>query len=113
MSGGAAGGQFRIPWGDDAPQMPDMDAFMRDFLGIPRDRVGNGDGRDGGSSEGARRFPFPLPLPRPQRHPRAPDEPGPAGSSSDGQLQPGAGAPSGERRLPALTERERGRGVFI
>jgi hypothetical protein len=119
-NGGSAGG---------ATGLPDMDAFLRDFFGIPPERAWPGSSEDG-------RHPFPLPLPRPQRPPQAfSGGDGRAGARTGGEAGDGAAgtddgvdgagwelqpnrAASGRRPGPGgggstMAERERGRGVYI
>jgi hypothetical protein len=125
---GEGDGEGRLGGGaeEEGGGLPDVDAFLKDFFGIPRGRTWPG------MEEG--RHPFPLPLPRPQRPPhgamgsrgqpggRTPqpdhDEAADAGGvSADGsgwELQPRGGpGSSGGGGSSSMAQRERGRGVYI
>jgi hypothetical protein len=134
----AAGGGADWPGGSDVLDgLPDIDAFLRDFLGATPWLQPGGGGRDG--AEGG--IPFPFPLPPPRRPPIA-DVPllppwlqdgdsaaaGGDGGSGGGDGTGGGRGGAGPRRQPLddeerrgaggggpapLAKRERGRGVYI
>jgi hypothetical protein len=120
---------------EDAFQVQDMDAFLRDFFGIPEDRASRmiplppsasrqGGGHSGSGNGGGERgiFPFPFPLPRPQVPSQTELEPwanhnhkssSSSSSNANDDSGNGGGSNGDNARVPSMVQRERGKGVYI